>query len=87
MTPSERAVNLAMRKYCENAHLQYLSCTDFDSKRDFLLKHISKIIYSGDTFKVLGLIPVSGSEEKISFEFEGEITTYDRHRKRLLYCK
>lgn len=87
ITPSERTINLAIKRYCESVYLQYLSCTDFDLKREFVVSYVKKIIYTGDTFKVLGVIPIGGSEEKISFEFEGEITTYDRHKKRLLSYK
>ena len=36
-------------------------------------------------FKVLGVIPIPNNEEKILFEFEGEITTHDRHKKRLQF--
>ena len=51
---------------------------DFEIKRGFLLKHITKIIHhKDDTFTLNGLV------NKSEFKVKESITNVDRHKKRL----
>jgi hypothetical protein len=37
-------VGLSVRQFCANAQAQFEACTDFDTRRQFLLDHVERVI-------------------------------------------
>jgi len=82
----DQEVDLAIKQYCQNIRLRYEKCNDFDTKRQFCLDFIDKIIHRSDGFTLYGHVPVGEMADKIKLEFkiEKSITDIDRRRRRLL---
>ena len=51
-------VDTSIKQYSELVRIQFAKCVDFDSKRQFLLDHIDKIVYWTDKVEFHGLIPI-----------------------------
>jgi|CXWK01.1.fsa_nt_gi hypothetical protein len=70
-------VEISIRRFCDNAKARLDKCSDFESKRKFLLDHIEKVIYNKYKVTLLGWIPImsqnNDSGAKISFKIEDEI--------------
>ena len=78
----EDLVDASVRQFCAGANARFQACTDFDTKRRFLLDHIERIIYDRYKVTVVGSIPIQAfsGNTKLRFEINGEI---DRKRVRL----
>ena len=51
-------VDASVRQFCDTARARLEKCNDFDSKRQFLLDHIEKIVYSSGKITVVGLVSI-----------------------------
>jgi Recombinase len=72
-------VDDAIRQFCDRAATRLGRCTEFDSKRRFLLDHIEKIIYHRDKVTLIGCVPIELKEAQsitgstLPFHIEGQI--------------
>jgi hypothetical protein len=71
----EDFVDASIRQFCASAKARFQECGDFDSKRQFLLGHIERVIYSRYKVAIAGAIPVQSpsGETELQFRIEGEI--------------
>jgi site-specific DNA recombinase len=95
------AVDTSIRQYCEAARIRFDKCTDFETKRQFLLEHVEKVVYEDDKFTVCGSVPMKHTSHddgnqpsdasKIAFKISGAISTCERlsrsNAKKELYAK
>ena len=82
------AVDVSITQYCSAANVRFRSCVDFSSKRQFLLDHIDKVVFSNDRVELHGSVPVrvSASEaatdeaddSKIDFCISSDFATFIR---------
>lgn len=78
-------VDMAIQQYCEAVKLRYKKCVDFETKRQFLLDYVEKVVYWNDKIAVHGSVPVNikpdrGREietSKIEFQIEMKVATTD----------
>jgi site-specific DNA recombinase len=69
----------AIRQFCDRVAMRLERCTDFDTKRQFLVDHIEKIIYHRDKVTLIGCVPVALKEAQsitgstLPFHIEGRI--------------
>lgn len=80
-------INASVAQFCQSGKVQLSKCTDFDSKRKFLLDHVSKVIFNMNTFSVHGFVPIllkeyEGKNEsvetgKIEFCIKGEVPRFE----------
>lgn len=80
----EHIIDFSIKQYCENIRLRFEKCIDFQSKRNFLLNFVDRIIHESNRVTLYGLIPIGDNDEKLEFKIERNITSSDRRRKRLL---
>jgi len=71
----EDFVDASIRHFCASARARLQACADFDAKREFLLRHVERVIYSRYQVTVTGSIPVQSAsgDTKLQFRIEGEI--------------
>jgi hypothetical protein len=48
----------AVRQFCKRAATRLERCTDFDSRGQFLVDYIEKIIYYHDKVTLVGSVPI-----------------------------
>jgi hypothetical protein len=63
-------VGLSIRQFCANAQARFEGCTDFDTKRQFLLDHVERVIYNHSKVTIVGSVPVasvSPGQTKLQF--------------------
>ena len=80
----DRAKDLAISRFCDVARAHLKRCTDFDTKRQFLLDHVEKVIYQRYHVTVIGSVPVqqdSAGSTAIEFRIKGKITKAMLHSK------
>jgi hypothetical protein len=69
----------AIRQFCDRAATRLQRCTDFDTKRQFLVDHIEKIIYHRDKVILIGCVPIAFKEAQsitgstLPFHIEGQV--------------
>jgi site-specific DNA recombinase len=69
----------AIRQFCGRAAMRLERCKDLDTKRQFLVDHIEKIIYHRDKVTLIGCVPVALKEAQsiggstLPFHIEGRI--------------
>jgi hypothetical protein len=69
----------AIRQFCDRAATRLQRCTDFDTKRQFLVDHIEKIIYHRDKVTLIGCVSVEHKQSQsiigssLPFHIEGQI--------------
>ncbi len=51
-------IDTSMRQYCDGARIRFEKAADFESKRQFLLNYIEKIVYWNDKVELYGSVPV-----------------------------
>jgi hypothetical protein len=51
-------VQASITAFCQSAEARLNACTDFDSKRQFLLEYIDKIVYRAGTVSLHGAVPI-----------------------------
>jgi hypothetical protein len=71
----ENFVDASIRQFCANANARFQICGDFDAKRQFLVDHVERVIYTGYKITVLGSIPLqtASGQSKLQFRIRGEI--------------
>jgi hypothetical protein len=75
----EDFVDASIRQFCAtgNAHLQ--ACQDFDTKRQFLMDHVERVIFNRYKITIMGSVPVrlASGETTLKFRIEGEIKKWE----------
>jgi hypothetical protein len=69
-------VGISIRQFCANAQARFEVCTDFDTRRQFLVDHVEWVIYNHSKVTIVGSVPVasvSGVQTKLQFRIEGQI--------------
>ena len=56
-SPAKR-IEVSVRQYCEAVRARLERCSDFDSKRQFVLDNIEKIVCTNDRVAIYGSMPV-----------------------------
>jgi hypothetical protein len=75
-------VGISIRQFCANAQARFEGCTDFDTRRQFLVDHVERVIYNHSKVTIIGSVPVasiSAGQTKLQFRIEGQI---DRTKSR-----
>jgi hypothetical protein len=77
----DEIIEVSVGQYCEAVRARLEQCSDFDSKRQFVLDHIEKIVFTNDHVAVYGSVPVklpmheasnhSGETTNIGFSIDG----------------
>jgi hypothetical protein len=75
-SPQEDFVDASIRQFCATGNARLRTCTDFDTKRQFLKDHIERVIFNGYRITMLGSVPVRSiaGETTLQFRIEGEIS-------------
>ena len=72
---ADDGVKTAIHHFCARARAKFETCSDFDTKRQFLVEHIDRVIYNRYKITVLGYVPVGGASGKtLPFRIEGQIS-------------
>ncbi len=81
-------IDTSVKQFCEAARVRFEKCVDFDTKRQFLLDYVEKIIFTDDHVAVYGSVPVHMKAytdadapietSKIEFKLEGDISSVER---------
>ena len=53
-----QVIDVSINQYCESVRIQLEKCIDFETKRQFMLDYIEKIVYLNDTVEIHGSVPV-----------------------------
>jgi site-specific DNA recombinase len=71
----EDFVDASIRQFCASARARFQECVDFDSKREFLLGHVERVIFHRYKVTIAGSVPLQSTlgEAKLQFRIEGEI--------------
>jgi hypothetical protein len=69
-------VDAIIRRFSATGNALLRTCTDFDTKRQFLKDHIERVIFNGYRIAILGSVPVPSiaGETTLQFRIEGEIS-------------
>lgn len=75
-------VEMSVQKFCDGVKAQSDLLKTFDDSRQFLIKHVEKVVYDKYHVIVHGSVPVShnGKIEKLPFLIDGHIDTTQLHR-------
>lgn len=72
-----KLIETAVQQYCEAARVRYEKCVNFETKRQFLLDYIGKVVYWNDKTALCGSVPivvrVNDRDETQRLEFKIEI--------------
>lgn len=81
-------IDVSIKQYCESAKVKFAECSDFETRRNFLLDHVEKIVHMNDTIEIHGSVPVKLKAydspdqitelAKIEFCIKDKVTQYDR---------
>lgn len=81
---------MSIRQFCSAAKARFEKCSNFDSKRQFLLEHIEKVVYQKYKVMIRGSVPIklrtyadpdqTSEASKIPFRIEGAVDVYMLHR-------
>lgn len=79
---NKNLVDTNIRKFSNEVNSQIDRLKTFDDKRQFLIKHVEKVVYDKYHVTVYGSVPVSyqGKVEKPPFCLKGHIDTTQLHR-------
>jgi hypothetical protein len=71
----ENFVDASTRQFCANANARFQTGGDFDARRQFLLDHVERVIYSRYKVTVVGSVPVqtASGQAKLEFRIKSEI--------------
>lgn len=79
----KEVIDTSIKQYCESAKVRFEKCDDFETKRQFLLDHIKKVVYWDEEIELHGSVPVKlkvyeGKEQdiemaKIEFCIKGNL--------------
>lgn len=54
----DEALDVSIGRFCGSARARFDGCIDFDTKRQFLLEHVKKVIYLRYKVMIVGSIPI-----------------------------
>jgi hypothetical protein len=84
----DESLDLRLRQFCETVKARFERCVDFDTKRQFLLDHVGKVIFFRDKVTLVGSVPIELKEEgqltagrKVAFRIEGKIDRAEVRRR------
>ena len=60
-----KLVATSLEQHCEATKVHYAKCDDFETKRQFLLDYIEKIVFWDDRIMVCGSVPVRATGSKV----------------------
>jgi hypothetical protein len=71
-------LDVRVRQFCERARACFERCDDFDTRRQFLLDHIERVVYHPRSVELIGSVPgdLPGSDETagaVPFRIEGKM--------------
>jgi site-specific DNA recombinase len=71
----EDFVDASIRQFCASANARLQACADFDAKRQFVMDHVERVIYTGYKVAITGFVPVQSASgaSKLQFRIKGEI--------------
>jgi hypothetical protein len=71
----EDFVEASIRQFSATANARLQASADFDTKRQFLVDHVERVIYNRYNVTIVGSVPVQSSsgETKLLFRIEGKI--------------
>jgi site-specific DNA recombinase len=72
----EDFVDASIRQFCATGNARLLACTDVDTKRQFLIDHVERVIFNRYKITILGSVPLlrlASGETTLKFRIEGEI--------------
>jgi DNA invertase Pin-like site-specific DNA recombinase len=74
-THHEDFVDASILQFCATARARLQACSDFDTKRQFLVDYIERVTYNRYHVTIVGSIPVrtESRESKLPFRIEGKI--------------
>ena len=52
-------IDISVRQYVEAVRARLEGATDFDTKRQFLLDHVDRVVYANDRIALYGSVPVN----------------------------
>lgn len=83
-------VEASIKQFCRTAQLRFEKSIDFDTKRQFFLDYIDKVVYFEDQIAIHGSVPIErgtdGEEQgKIEFKIPGKITKAERKARYMKY--
>jgi Recombinase zinc beta ribbon domain len=82
---NDEFVGISIRQFCGNAQVRFEACNDFDTRRQFLVDHVERVIYNHSKVTIVGSVPVasvSGVQTKLQFRIEGQIDRSGRSKSR-----
>jgi len=89
-------IDVSVRQYVESVRARLESATDFDTKRQFLVDHVIKVVYGNDRVALYGSVAVNlrpgetpgqrGDTSKIGFCIEGTLSRKPRVGNRIPRC-
>jgi hypothetical protein len=79
-SPQEDFVDASIRQFCATGNARLRTCTDFDTKRQFLRDHVERVIFNGYRITILGSLPVRSITGETTLQFRG----WDGDRRRSL---
>jgi hypothetical protein len=65
----EHFVDASIRQFCASAGARFQASTDFDTKRQFLVGHIERVIYDRYKVTITGSVPMQSTSGKRSCNF------------------
>jgi hypothetical protein len=71
---NQEAVDESVRAFCDGAKARLPKCTDFETKRRFILDHVEKVVYERYKVIIYGSVPMKGSSHE-STNQSGEART------------
>jgi hypothetical protein len=71
----EHFVDASIRQFCASAGARFQASADFDTKRQFLVGHVERVIYDRYKVTITGSVPMQSTsgETKLQFRIKGEI--------------
>jgi site-specific DNA recombinase len=71
----EDFVDASIRHFCASARARFQACADFDAKREFLVRHVERVIYNRYKVTIAGsvLVQAASGGTKLQFQIKGEI--------------
>jgi hypothetical protein len=83
-------VEASIKQFCRTAQLRFEKCTDFDTKRQFFLDYLDKVVYFEDQIAIHGSVPIEQDAEgedkgRIEFKITGKITKAERKARYMKY--
>lgn len=78
----KQILDVSIKQYCDNAKTRFERCTDFETRRQFILDYIEKIIYENERVEIHGSVPIKLKANKdtdtelakIEFYIKGTLT-------------